>query len=281
MPILHAIVLGIVQGLSEFLPISSSGHLAITPWLFGWDDFGDNESLAKSFDVALHVGTLAGAIAFFRADLVVYAREGLRMVAPRNRIDAPPEGTIAWLLAVSAVPAAITGVALNSTIERLDDEFWLIGVMLVVGAGLLLVADRIGGVRRPGDFRLRDALLMGVGQAAALQPGVSRSGVTITVARALKFDRVAAARLSFLMSLPIIAGAGVYKFADVAANEGGIPSDFTAPFIAGTVTSAITGYAAVWGTIRFVQTRTFSPFVLYRVVVGLGVIALVIAGFNS
>jgi undecaprenyl-diphosphatase len=281
MPILHAIVLGVIQGLSEFLPISSSGHLAIAPWLFGWDDFAGRDSLAKTFDVALHLGTLAGAIAFFRADLLLYTREGLQLVVPRNRIDASPEGTIAWLLAFSAVPAAITGVALDSTIERLDDEFWLIGVMLIVGAGLLLVADRIGGLRKTGDFRLRDAVLMGIGQAAALQPGVSRSGVTITVARALKFDRVAAARLSFLMSLPIIAGAGIYKFADVLANEGGIPSDFVAPFAVGIVTSAITGYAAVWGTIRFVQTRTFSPFVVYRVLIGLGVIALVLAGFNT
>ena len=280
MPILHAIVLGIVQGLSEFLPISSSGHLALTPWLFGWDDFGDNESLAKTFDVALHLGTLAGAIAFFSSDLLVYAREGLRMVVARNRADAPPEGTIAWLLVISAIPAGITGVLLDSTIESLDDEYWLIGVMLIVGAGLLLFADRIGGVREPKEFRLRDALLMGIGQAAALQPGVSRSGVTITVARALKFDRVAAARLSFLMSLPIIAGAGLYKFADVL-SEGGVPSDFVAPFAAGIATSALTGYAAVWGTIRFVQTRTFAPFVGYRVVVGVAVIGLVIAGFNS
>ncbi len=280
MPIIHAIILGIVQGLSEFLPISSSGHLAIVPWLFGWDDFGDNQSLAKTFDVALHIGTLAGAIAYFWSDIVVFTREGIRYVVPRNRADAPPEGSIAWLLVVSAVPAGITGVALNSVIEELDDVYWLIGVMLIVGAALLWLADRLGGPRGPGEFRLRDALLMGLGQAAALQPGVSRSGVTITVARALKFDRVAAARLSFLMSLPIIGGAGLYKFVDVL-GEGGIPSDFLAPFAVGMATSALTGYAAVWATIRFVQTRTFAPFVGYRIVVGLVVIGLALAGFGS
>ncbi len=181
---------------------------------------------------------------------------------------------------VSAVPAAITGAALDSTIEELDDVYWLIGVMLIVGGILLLVADRLGGPRDGDEFRLRDALLMGLGQAAALQPGVSRSGVTITVARALKFDRVAAARLSFLMSLPIIAGAGVYKFIDVL-GEGGVPSDFVAAFAVGMATSALTGYAAVWGTIRFVQTRTFGPFVAYRVVVGFAVVALVAAGFST
>lgn len=280
MPILHAIVLGIVQGLSEFLPISSSGHLAIVPWLFGWDDFGDNDSLAKTFDVALHIGTLAGAIAYFWSDIVVFAREGIRYAAPGNRAGAPPEGRIAWLLVVSAIPAGITGVALNSVIEELDDVYWLIGVMLIVGGALLWLADRLGGPRGPGEFRFRDALLMGIGQAAALQPGVSRSGVTITVARALKFDRVAAARLSFLMSLPIIGGAGLYKFADVL-GEGGIPSDFVAPFAAGMATSALTGYTAVWGTIRFVQSRTFAPFVGYRMVVGAAVISLAIAGFNT
>ena len=280
MPILHAIVLGIVQGLSEFLPISSSGHLALVPWVAGWDDFGDNESLAKTFDVALHIGTLAGAVAYFRRDLVIYVREGLSVLLPRNRIGAAPEGEIAWLLLVSAVPAGITGMLLSSTIERLDDEFWLIGVMLIVGAVLLGIADRLGGPRELGSFRLRDALLMGLGQAAALQPGVSRSGVTITVARALKFDRATAARISFLMSLPIIAGAGAYKFIDVL-DEGGIPADFFTSFAVGMITSALTGYVAVWGTIRFVQTRTFAPFVLYRILIGLAVIALAASGFNS
>lgn len=280
MPILHAIVLGIIQGLSEFLPISSSGHLILVRWLFGWEDFAGQESLAKAFDVALHIGTLAGAIAYFRSDLVVYVREGLRMLVPRNRIGAPPEGRAAWLFVVSAVPAAITGVVLDSVIEELDDVFWLIGVMLVVGGLLLLYADRLSGPRTIESFRLRDAILMGLGQAAALQPGVSRSGVTITVARALRFDRASAARLSFLMSLPIIAGAGLYKAIDVV-GEGGIPAEFVTPFAVGMATSAVTGYAAVWGTIRFVQTRTFSPFVVYRVIAGVAVVGLVLAGFNT
>lgn len=280
MPLLHAIVLGILQGLSEFLPISSSGHLALAPWLFGWDDFAGDDSLAKTFDVALHVGTLAGAVAYFSRDLRIYAREGLRLLVRHNRIGAPPEGVVAWLLVVSAVPAAVTGVLLEDTIEELDDVFWLIGVMLVVGGVLLALADRLTGPRDGASFRLRDALLMGLGQSLALQPGVSRSGVTITVARVLRFDRSSAARLSFLMSLPVIAGAGGYKFLDVV-GEGGVPADFVAPFVVGTATSAVTGYLAVWGTIRFVQTRTFGPFVTYRVLVGLAVIGLSAAGFGS
>lgn len=280
MPLLHAIVLGIVQGLSEFLPISSSGHLALVPWLFDWNDFNGDDSLAKAFDVALHIGTLVGAVAYFWRDIVIYVREGMRMLVPANRSAAPTEGRIAWLLVVSAVPAAITGFLFNDAIETLDDEFWLIGVMLIFGGVLLLVADRLGGTREDGSFSLRDALSMGIGQAAALQPGVSRSGVTITVARWLRFERAAAARLSFLMSLPIIAGAGLYKLVDVL-SEGGIPSDFVAPFVVGMATSAVTGFAAVWGTIRYVQTRTFAPFVAYRFVVGAAVIALAVAGFNT
>ena len=281
MPIIHAIVLGIVQGLSEFLPISSSGHLAIVPWLFGWDDFAGDDSLAKAFDVALHIGTLAGATAYFWRDIALYLREGFRYLVPANREgERARDGRIAWLLVVSAVPAAITGFLLNDAIEALDDEYWLIGIMLVVGGGLLLVADRLGGTREGQDFGFRDALLMGIGQAAALQPGVSRSGVTITVSRWLGFERGAAARLSFLMSLPIIAGAGVYKLLDVL-GEGGIPSAFVAPFLVGMATSAVTGFAAVWGTIRFVQTRTFAPFVAYRFVVGAAVVALAAAGFGS
>lgn len=280
MPLLHAIVLGIVQGLTEFIPISSSGHLALVPWLFDWNDFAGDDSLAKAFDVALHIGTLAGAVAYFWRDIVVFGREGLRLLVPANRADPSPEGRIAWLLLVSAVPAAITGFLLNDAIEALDDEFWLIGVMLVAGGLLLLWADRLGGEREGTAFTLRDALAMGIGQAAALQPGVSRSGVTITVARWLGFDRAAAARISFLMSLPIIGGAGVYKLLDVL-GEGGIPSEFVTPFLVGMATSAVTGFVAVWGTIRFVQTRTFGPFAGYRFVAGAVVIALAAAGFNS
>ena len=152
--------------------------------------------------------------------------------------------------------------------------------MLIVAGGLLLVADRLGGERDLKEFRLRDALLMGLGQAAALQPGVSRSGVTITVGRWIGFERAAAARLSFLMSLPIIAGAGLYKLLDILAGDG-IPSDFVAPFVVGMATSAVTGFTAVWGTIRFVQTRTFNPFVVYRVVVGAGIVALAASGFRA
>jgi len=268
MPILHAIVLGITQGLSEFLPISSSGHLRLVPWLFGWDDFASNESLEKTFDVALHLGTLVGAVAYFRADVVRYARAGLRRDAGRTT-----DGRVAWLLVVSTVPAAITGGLFADVIEEETGHIWLIATMLIVFGVVLGWADRRTGTRTVDDVRLRDALLMGAGQAVALQPGVSRSGVTMTAGRLAGLGRDGAARFAFLMSLPITAGALLFKAVDVF-SEGGIPDGFVAPFVWGIVASGLTGWLAVWGTLRLIRTRTFSPFVVYRVVLGLSVLAI-------
>jgi undecaprenyl-diphosphatase len=268
MPILHAIVLGITQGLSEFLPISSSGHLRLVPWLFGWDDFAHQPSLEKTFDVALHLGTLVGAIAYFRHDVVRYVRAAFRRDA-----RATTDGRVAWLLVASTVPAAITGALFADVIEEKTGYIWLIATMLIVFGLVLGWADRQLGARTVEDLRLRDAVLMGVGQAVALQPGVSRSGVTMTAGRLAGLGRDGAARFAFLMSLPITAGALLFKAADVA-GEGGIPDGFMAPFVWGIVASGVTGWLAVWGTLRLIRTRTFAPFVAYRIVVGLGVLAL-------
>jgi len=263
MDILHAIVLGIVQGLSEFLPISSSGHLELTRWLFGWDDLSPD--LETSFDVAVHLGTLLGAIAYLRKDIINYIVAGF---APLRGQPLGTDGRIAWFLVASAVPAGITGVLLKDQIADLD-SIAMIAVMLIVFGLLLLVADRLPERRSLDEFTLRDALLMGVGQALALQPGVSRSGATLTVSRFVGFERDAAARLVFLMSLPIIAGAGVFSLADAD-----IPSDFWPPFLWGMAASAVTGWVAVWGTLRLVRTRTFQPFVIYRVAAGVAVLAI-------
>jgi undecaprenyl-diphosphatase len=274
MPILHAIVLGITQGLSEFLPISSSGHLRLVPWLFGWDDFADQEQLQKTFDVALHLGTLLGAVAYFRQDIVRLVRAGFRRDAGQTT-----DGRLAWLLVASAVPAGITGTLFADVIEEKTGAIWLIASMLIIFGVVLAWADRQLGERTIGDVRLRDALLMGSGQALALQPGVSRSGATMTAGRLLGLDRDAAARFAFLMSLPITAGALLFKAVD-AASEGGIPDGFVAPFVWGIVASGITGWFAVWGTLRMIRTRTFSPFVVYRILAGVAVLILYFAGFH-
>lgn len=262
MPILHAIVLGITQGLSEFLPISSSGHLLIVPWLFGWDDFAGQPSLEKAFDVALHLGTLVAAVAYFRADIVRYVKAGLSR-SERHTTD----GRVAWLLVVATIPAAVTGALFADVIEEKTGAIWMVGTMLIVFGLVLAWADRRRGVRTIDDVRLRDALYMGAGQALALQPGVSRSGVTMTVGRMVGLGRESAARFAFLMSIPITAGALLFKAADVW-GQGGIPDGFVAPFAWGIVASGITGWLAVWGTLRLVRTHTFTPFVIYRVSLG-------------
>jgi undecaprenyl-diphosphatase len=267
-PILHAIVLGITQGLSEFLPISSSGHLRLVPWLFGWEDFVGHESLEKTFDVALHLGTLIGAVAYFRSDIVRLVRAGFRRDA-RTTTD----GRTAWLLVASAVPAGITGALFADVIEEKTGYIWLIATMLIIFGLVLGWADRRSGSRTVEDVRLRDALFMGAGQAVALQPGVSRSGVTMTTGLLLGLNRDGAARFAFLMSLPITAGALVFKAADVF-SEGGVPDGFVAPFTWGIIASGVTGWLAVWGTLRLIRSRTFAPFVAYRLVVGCGVLAL-------
>jgi undecaprenyl-diphosphatase len=266
LPILHAIVLGVVQGLSEFLPISSSGHLLLVPWLFDWNDFGGDASLEKTFDVALHVGTLAGVLAYFRRDLWRLVVDGI--TRPRER-----EGRLARWLALSAVPAAVTGALFADFIDEELGQIPLIAVMLIVFGLVLLWADRAAGDRPFGELRFRDVLVMGVGQAVALQPGVSRSGVTMSAGRFVGLTRDAAARTAFLMSVPVTAGAVVYKAVDVA-GEGGIPDGFGPAFAWGIAASAVTGWVAVWGTLRLVRTHTFTPFVLYRVLVGVAVLVV-------
>jgi undecaprenyl-diphosphatase len=276
--VFHAIVLGITQGLSEFLPISSSGHLKIVPWLFGWDDFAGDDKLEQAFDVALHLGTLVGAVAYLWGDIVRYTAAGVGRLLRREPLGR--DGRIAWYLVASAVPAALTGVLLEGVILDLSDRIGLIGVMLILFGFVLWWADRREGTRPLETFTFRDAMGMGLGQALALQPGVSRSGVTITVSRYLGFARDSGARLAFLMSLPVIAGAGLYRAASVAA-DGGVPSELVSGFIAGMIASAVTGWLAVWGMLRFVRHRTFLPFVIYRFVVGTLLIVLVIAGFRA
>lgn len=267
MPILHAIVLGITQGLSEFLPISSSGHLRLVPWLFGWNDFVGQESLEKTFDVALHLGTLLALLGYFRADLIRLTRAGLRRGALATH-----DGKQAWLVVASAVPAGITGAVLSDVIEEHTGAIWLIATMLIAFGLVLAWADRRPGGRGIEEVTVRDAMIMGFGQAVALQPGVSRSGITMTAGRLAGLDREGAVRFAFLMSIPVTAGALAFKGLDIVKD--GLPPGFTAPFIWGIVASGVTGVLAVWGTLRFVRTRSFQPFVVYRVVAGAAVLLL-------
>ncbi len=274
MSIFQAIVLGLVQGLSEFLPISSSGHLILTRWAFGWDTPGD-ASVEKAFDVALHFGTLVAVVAYFRAELTRYVREGTRLIWRRER-PVNADGRVAWLLVVATVPAALVGALFEDAIDERLGTPTIIAVSLIVFGLLLWWADRQTGERRVHDFGLRDAVIVGAAQALALNPGTSRSGITMTAARQIGFDRDAAARLSFLMSVPVIAGAVVLKVGGLVVD--GIPEGLLAPMIVGVVTSGLSGWFAVWGTIRLVRTRSFTPFVIYRVVLGSVVLVAVALG---
>lgn len=276
MPVFQAIVLGIVQGFSEFLPISSSGHLILTRWLFGWDPPGD-EGVEKAFDVALHFGTLVAVVGYFRHDLVRYVREGVRLLWRRER-PVDPDGRIAWLLVVATVPAALVGLLFEDAIDSTLGTPAIIAISLIAFGLLLWWADRREGDRPVDDFGLRDAMIVGAAQTLALNPGTSRSGITITAARRIGFDRDAAARISFLMSLPVIFGAVVVKVGGLFAD--GVPEGMGWALVVGVTTSAVAGWGAVWGTLRLVRTRTFGPFVVYRVVVGIAVLVALAAGFG-
>lgn len=271
MPILHAVILGVVQGLTEFLPVSSSGHLAVVPWLFGWQELVERPEVDRSLAVALHVGTFLGAVAYFRADIARLAAGGLRSLRAGRAYES--DERLPWLLLLSALPAAVVGLALDTLVEDVPLE--VVGALLVVFGLVLLAADRRPEQRGSGDFRLRDALLMGAAQAVALLPGVSRSGVTISAGRCLRLERGDATRISFLMALPVIGGAGLYEGVKLATS--GLPPGFAPAFAWGVATSAVTGFAAVWGLLRLVRTMSFLPFVAYRVVAGLAVIGLGLA----
>jgi undecaprenyl-diphosphatase len=275
-PILHAVILGLVQGLSEFLPISSSGHLLLVPWLFDWHDF-DNSAIEKAFDVALHLGTLVAVVGYFRHELVVYFRDGLRMVFDRER-PSTPEGRLAWLLVLSSIPAAIAGALFEKTIDNRLGKPGLIAVSLIVFGVVLGVADRRAGQRTLDDYERDDALKVGAAQILALNPGTSRSGITMTAARFLGFTRDAAARASFLMAIPVTAGAVAYKMVKLAGD--GIPAGLGGPMIVGIVTAGVSGWAAVWGTLRLIRNHSFMPFVIYRCALGVVVLVILAAGWR-
>jgi len=273
MPILHAIVLGLVQGLSEFLPISSSGHLLLVPWIFGWNDFAD-AGIEKAFDVALHLGTLVAVVGYFRRDLARYVVQGVKLVFTRTKpVDI--DGKVAWLFVLSALPAAAVGAVAEDVIDEKLGTPGMIATSLIVFGLLLLWADRRRGARAVESLEVPDALKIGAAQILALNPGTSRSGITMTAARLLGFSRDAAARVSFLMAIPVTSGAVLLKLTKLASD--GVPEGLLTPMIVGVIAAAMSGWLAVWGTLRLVRTRSFAPFVLYRIELAIFVYALMIA----
>jgi undecaprenyl-diphosphatase len=272
--ILQAIVLGITQGVTEFAPISSSGHLILVPWFFNWPILND-PNFNKTFDVALHIGTLVGALIYFRSDVALYLRAWFRSI--RTRSIATTNERLAWALVIGTIPGVIAGALFESTItDKLGQPVW-IALMLAAWAIVLYVVDRVASVRREmSDLTVRDGLVLGVAQALALQPGVSRSGITITAGRAIGLDRTSAARFSFLLSLPIIAGAGLYKGVELLKT--GIPPGMGWPFFWGFVSAAVSGFLIIAFLLSYLRRHDFALFMWYRLAVGALSIALVVTG---
>ncbi len=255
----EAILLGIVQGLTEFLPVSSSGHLLLGQYFLGLDQ----DRFGLPFDVALHLGTLVAVISFFWRDLLRMARAFVRSLAPRGRNLADPDQRLAYLILASTVPAAVIGFFLEDFFETAVRSPWVVVFNLVLVGILFIVAEAVGRrSRRAEKLRLWEAFGIGLAQAAALVPGVSRSGATITLGLFLGLRREEAARFSFLMSVPIIAGAGSLQLAEVA-SEGMDPWGVLV-FGAGFVSSAVVGYLAIRFLLRFLANHTLRVFAYYR-----------------
>lgn len=254
--IFRAAVLGIVQGLTEFIPVSSSGHLIAIPELFGWPDFG------LSFDVALHMGTLVALLIFFR-------KEWLRLLVAffdslRRRPSAwGSDHRLAWYLILGTIPAGIAGLLLEMYADDALRQLWVVVVALCLGSILMMAAERWGGRKREfGDIRAKDALVIGVAQACALVPGTSRSGATISAGMLLRMKRESAARFAFMLATPIIAGAGLYEL--VKLSREGMPGSMAGVFTVGFVTSGIVGLMTIRFLLKYLEKRSLYPFVWYR-----------------
>jgi undecaprenyl-diphosphatase len=274
----QALTLGVVQGLTELLPISSSGHLILVPWLGDWRYLAEHPGFNKTFDVALHLGTLVAVVAYFRRDVAVLVAAWVRSV--RRRAVRGPEERIAWLVAIATVPAAIAGAAGEGLIEEHLGQPWQIAILLAVFAAVLWVADRTAERRELADLGPGTALLVGLAQALSLMPGVSRSGVTITAGRFLGLTREAAARLSFLLLIPIVLGAVLLRgWTDVV--RGDLPAGWMGPFLVGTIAAAASGLAAIQALLGYVRRHDYSVFVVYRLAAAAAVLLVIASGVRG
>ena len=277
--VLQAALVGLIQGLTEFIPISSSAHLELVPWMAGWDEGGLVGSLA--FDVFLHLGTLVALVSYFFRDWVRYIGAWFASVRER-RIGADPDRRLAWLLLAATIPAAIIGFAFEGFIEETfhgggDGSRLAIAGFLILGAAALWLADRLGARRRElTEVTAPTALTIGFSQALALLPGISRSGATITAGLALGLTREAAARFSFLLATPITLGAGLYGSRSLLSETHG-GAEWVAIGI-GFAASAVAGLFAIGFLLSWLRTRSVAVFSLYRIGFAALVVVLVLAG---
>jgi len=261
--VLQAALLGIVQGLTEFIPISSSGHLVLIPKLFGWNTFVATKGVSTAFDVALHLGTLLALLVFFRREWIALIKGFFRGFKHRPaEWDFPTK--MAWLLVLASIPGAIAGALLNNVIEDHLRAPAVVAICLLLGAAFMTAAE-VYGKRNRGFKKInaRDAGVVGFAQVLALAPGVSRSGVTISAGMLEGLDREAAAHFAFLMAGPIIAGSGIYEVFKLSKNV--FPAHAPGVFLAGFTTAAITGFVAIGLMLKYLKSHTLLPFIIYRI----------------
>jgi len=264
--VFQALALGAVQGLTELLPISSSAHLILIPWFLGWPDH------SLTFDVALHVGTLLSIVSYFWRDWAVLLRAMVDSLRERQ-LGEQPERLLVWLILLGCIPAAIDGCLLEEKVETVfRHSYFLIAADLAVMGAILLWADRKGAKRREvSQMNITDGVVIGIAQAFALIPGVSRSGITITAGLWRGLTREAAARYSFLLGTPIIFGAGVVKLRDLAH---GFPPGEAMPFLAGCLASTVVGYLVIHFLLEYLKKGSLAIFAVYRFLIAALVVAL-------
>jgi undecaprenyl-diphosphatase len=278
LPNWQALVLGLVQGATELLPISSSGHLILVPWLGDWDFLKEHDSFNQTFDVSLHLGTLVAVVVYFRADIVRLAAAWFGSV--RRRRIASADERISWYVAAATVPAALVGAVGENMIAEHLGEPWQIAILLALFAALLWAADRRPETKRMEDVGLAAAVGVGVAQSLSLMPGVSRSGITITAGRFLGLDRDSAARFSFLLLVPITLGAVLYKgVGDVLLAD--LPPGTTGPFVVGSAASFASALVAISALLGYVRRHDYSIFVWYRLLVAAIVLLLIATGVRA
>ncbi len=271
MSAIEAIVLGLVQGLTEFLPISSSGHLRVVPAFFGWEDPG------AAFTAVIQLGTMAAVLLYFRKDIwnivVTWLRELRTPWAQRSS-----DSKLGWYIIIGTIPIGIFGLAFSDQIEDGARSLYLIGTMLILFSFVMLAAEHWGKREREIDeMDGRDGLFVGFAQALALVPGVSRSGATISAGLLRGFDRTAAARYSFLLSIPAVVLSGLFELRDIGGDSG---ASVGATIIA-TVVAFVSGYAAIAWLLRYLANHSLAIFVAYRIPLGILVIALAASGAIS
>lgn len=267
MDFLQAVVLGVIQGLTEFLPISSSAHLAIFPKFFGWDDPG------AAYTAVVQIGTEVAVVLYFWRDIWTIGSGWVKGVFSAEARQ-EPEWRMGWFVIIGSLPIVLLGLALQDLIDREFRNLWVIGTTLIVLGVVLGIAERVG--RKTSTIEsmtMRHAILLGLAQAGALVPGVSRSGATISMGLFLGYERAAATRYAFLLAIPAVLGAGIYKLKDIPGGENAYG---VGPTIVGTIVSFLVGIAVIHWLLKFVSTRSYAPFVVYRI--GLGALVLILVG---